>query len=461
MLPRILHSVSSCLGSLSALGKDESSQSSERSLHDDVTRGALAYVRASEPYQAGMTAAALSRETGIAEADVIKLASNENPWGMSPKAREAIIEASSGLACYPDEHALTAELAQHHQVRPEQVVLANGSDQLITTVARAFLGPGRSAVMSQYAYLDYLLATQTSGACAIEVPGRSYGYDLSAMLAAIRPDTSVVWLANPNNPTGSHIDPPDMFEFLKQVPRDVLVVLDQAYHDYLPPLLRSDPAKWLEHLPNLVVLRTFSKIHGLAGLRIGYRMASEDLASLLRSVRETFSCNTLALAAARAAIRDKAFVQDCRLRNNEGLNQLDDGLQALGLQTLPSYANFLTVPMPDAPEYSSAAALPRHHREAACAILHAGFSADLGRFARAKRAPARSAHRHPAAWTKAAKTANPGPVGSIGQPHPPRTPGVLPLTPTHHDGFDKPPRPGLHPRHQPLSTRQADHPALA
>jgi histidinol-phosphate aminotransferase len=226
---------------------------------------ALSYVRAISPYQPGKPITELAREMGLPVDKILKLASNENPLGMSPKAKKAVEAAIAGIERYPDQFDLIAKVAACTGVGQNQVVLGNGSNDVLDLIARVFLAPGRSAVFSQHAFAVYPLATLATGAELICTPAKHYGHDLEAMRAAIRPNTRIVWIANPNNPTGNFLPYPEIRAFLEVVPREVVVVLDEAYNEYLPPAERVDTADWLKDFPNLVVTRTFSKIYGLAG----------------------------------------------------------------------------------------------------------------------------------------------------------------------------------------------------
>jgi len=308
----------------------------------------LPYIRAISPYQPGKPITQLAREMGLAVEQIVKLASNENPLGMSPKARVAVTEAIAGLARYPDDFALKQALAERTGLGKECIVLGNGSNDVLDIVARVFLAPGRSAVFSQYAFAVYPLATLSAGGEAIAVPAREYGHDLTAMRAAIRPDTRIVWIANPNNPTGTFVPYAQLEAFMASVPGDVLVVLDEAYNEYLPPAERSDTTAWLARWPNLLITRTFSKIYGLAGLRVGYALAAAEVADLMNRVRQPFNCNNLALAAATAALDDEDFVARSHALNRAGMEQIVAGLQALGFPQLPSYGNFVTFRAGDA-----------------------------------------------------------------------------------------------------------------
>ncbi len=309
---------------------------------------ALAYVRAISPYQPGKPITELAREMGIPVGSIVKLASNENPLGMSPKAKQAVQAAIDGIERYPDQFELIAKVAQRCGVAQEQIVLGNGSNDVLDLIARVFLAPGRSAVFAQHAFAVYPLATLSTGAELIATPAKNYGHDLDAMLAAIRPDTRIVWIANPNNPTGNFLPYAEVRAFLEKVPAEVVVVLDEAYNEYIPPAERVDTAAWVKEFPNLVVCRTFSKIFGLAGLRVGYALASAEVAGLMNRVRQPFNVNNLALAAATAALDDEEFVLASYELNRGGMAQIVGGLEKLGLEHIPSYGNFVTFRAGDA-----------------------------------------------------------------------------------------------------------------
>lgn len=309
---------------------------------------ALSYVRAISPYQPGKPITELAREMGIPVEKIVKLASNENPLGMSPKAKRAVEAAIGGIERYPDQFDLIRAVAERTGVAQNQVVLGNGSNDVLDLIARVFLAPGRSAVFAQYAFAVYPLATLSTGAELISTPAKNYGHDLDAMRAAIRPDTRIIWIANPNNPTGTFLPYPELRAFLEAVPPDVVVVLDEAYNEYLPPSERVDTAGWIKDFPNLVVLRTFSKIFGLAGLRVGYALASVAVADLMNRIRQPFNVNNLALAAAVAALDDHLFVAESYELNRRGMEQLVAGLKRLGLEHIPSHGNFVTFKVADA-----------------------------------------------------------------------------------------------------------------
>jgi histidinol-phosphate aminotransferase len=308
----------------------------------------LSNVRAISPYQPGKPIAHVAREMGIPVENIVKLASNENPFGMSPKARAAIEAALGSLERYPDDFDLKDALASHTGLGAERIVLGNGSNDVLDLVARVFLAKGRSAVFSRHAFAVYPLATLSAGAEPILVPAKDYGHDLDAMLAAIRPDTRVVWIANPNNPTGTFLSRKEIGGFLARVPTDVAVVLDEAYNDYIPSDERFDSLEWLGDFPNLIVSRTFSKIYGMAGLRVGYGLTSPEIADLMNRIRQPFNCNNLALAGAIAALDDAAFIEKSYALNLAGKAQIEAGLKKLGIPFIPSYGNFIAIEVGDA-----------------------------------------------------------------------------------------------------------------
>jgi histidinol-phosphate aminotransferase len=313
-------------------------------------RNVLEGVRRLAPYEPGMPIEELQRRLGVAEA--VKLASNENPLGISPKVRAALERASAGpLERYPDGSGfrLKRKLAELHRIEPERITLGNGSNDILEFVARVFLGPGRAALFSRHAFAVYPIATQAQGADAVVVPAlpatsaQPYGHDLDGFAAALRPDVSVIFIANPNNPTGTWLQPGALERFLADVPAHVIVVLDEAYWHYQDPATRPDARAWLERFPNLVVARTFSKVHGLAALRVGYALSHAGVADLMNRVRQPFNNNGLALLAAEVALEDEAFVQRSVALNTAQRERLEREFKALGLIVLPSQANFLAV----------------------------------------------------------------------------------------------------------------------
>ena len=312
----------------------------------------LQYICDLSPYQPGMPIELVARKHGLDPNKIIKLASNENPLGMSPRARQAVERTLDEAHIYPDQYQLTHKLAARLGVTPEHIVLGNGSNDVLDLIARTFLDEGREAVSSRYAFAIYAIATQSVGARNIIVADKDFGHDLDAMLAAITPKTGVVWIANPNNPTGTLVPARELKQCLEKVPQEVVVVLDEAYYEYLEHEDRADSISWLKEHPNLIVVRTFSKAYGLAGLRVGYAVAAPEVAELLNRVRQPFNVNLLALSAAEAALDDEEFLARTVQTNRAGRKQLLDSLAELGLQTMPAHGNFVTVRVPNAAETS-------------------------------------------------------------------------------------------------------------
>ncbi len=308
------------------------------------------YIRAIMAYQPGKPISELAREMGIAEESIVKLASNENPLGMSVRARDAAITAIGEISRYPDggAFALKKALCARFGVEPAQLVIGNGSNDILELASQAFLAPGLSAVYSRHAFAVYPLATNARGARGIEVAAKNFGHDLDAMAAAIEPQTRVVFIANPNNPTGTFVPGAELEAFLARVPRHVLVVLDEAYTEYLAPEQRYDSIAWLARFPNLLVSRTFSKAYGLAGLRVGYAIAHPEVADLMNRVRQPFNVSSVALAAAEAALDDDEFLARSAEVNRRGMAQLVAAFRELGLEWIPSAGNFVTFKVGDA-----------------------------------------------------------------------------------------------------------------
>lgn len=316
----------------------------------DICDLAPGYIRAIAPYQPGKPISELARELGLDPDAIIKLASNENPLGVSPLAMRAMQQALADVARYPDGNGfeLKQALARRYGVDMSRIVLGNGSNDVLELAARAFLTPGLEAIYSQHAFAVYPLATQAVGATGVEVPARDFAHDLGAMLKAVSPCTRLVFLANPNNPTGTLIRSADLLAFLLAVPSRVVVVLDEAYNEYLPGELMADSMGWLKRFPNLIVTRTFSKAYGLAGLRVGYAFADAGVADLMNRVRQPFNVNSISLAAATAALDDREFVQRGFELNQSGMRRITQGLAQLGLSYIPSFGNFVSFRMDDA-----------------------------------------------------------------------------------------------------------------
>jgi histidinol-phosphate aminotransferase len=293
------------------------------------------------PYQAGKPIDELKRELGLT--DIVKLASNENPLGCSPHALHAMHAALAEVGRYPDGNGFVLKQTIHalFAVDVNQITLGNGSNDILELVARTFLAAGNSAIYSQHAFAVYPLVVQAVGAVGIEVPAKDFGHDLPAMAKAVRDDTRVIFIANPNNPTGTWFAEDEFAAFMRQIPCNVLVVLDEAYVEYFPE--HFDSLKFLQKHSNLLISRTLSKAYGLASLRVGFGLASADVSDLLNRVRQPFNVNALALAAASAALQDTDFVEQSRHMNRTGMAQLEAGLRELHLTWIPSHANFLSI----------------------------------------------------------------------------------------------------------------------
>ena len=306
---------------------------------------ALDYVRAIAPYIPGKPIEDLAREFGLPPGQIVKLASNENPMGPPASALQAMRAALGECGRYPDGNAfaLKAHLAARLDVPQSWLTVGSGSNDILEMAAAAMLAPGRSCVYSQYSFAVYALATQARGARAIVVAAQDYGHDLARMARAIEADTRLVYIANPNNPTGTFAPAEALAGFLAAVDPGVAVVLDEAYNEYLPPALRYDAIAWVRRHPNLLVARTFSKAYGLAGLRVGYGVAQAPLSDLLNRVRMPFNVSTLAQAAACAAWEDRDFLQRSYELNRAGLETMSAALQGMGLEVVPSHANFVLV----------------------------------------------------------------------------------------------------------------------
>ncbi|HQR51066.1 MAG TPA: histidinol-phosphate transaminase [Methylophilaceae bacterium] len=308
------------------------------------------YVRSIAPYQPGKPISELARELGLQESSIVKLASNENPLGVSPKAKIAMRAALEDVALYPDGNgfALKDAIKRKLGVGHDRIVLGNGSNDVLELAARAFLAPSLEAVYSQHAFAVYPLVTQAIGATGICTPARDFGHDLAAMRAAVAPKTRLLFIANPNNPTGTLLDKTELHAFLGDLPRDVLVVLDEAYDEYLADDLKSDSIAWLQEFDNLIVTRTLSKAYGLAGLRVGFALAHPQVADMMNRVRQPFNVNSVAQAAALAALADDDFVRRSRDLNDAGMAQVTSGFAHLGLNYIPSFGNFVSVCVGDA-----------------------------------------------------------------------------------------------------------------
>jgi len=311
---------------------------------------APAYVRELAQYVPGKSIEDVARDLHLDPKSIVKLASNENPRGPSPGVIEAIGAAAAEATRYPDGNgfALKAVLSQRLGVDPAQIVLGNGSNDILELATQAYLRPGDEAIYAAHAFAVYPLATRARGAIGVEVPARDYGHDLTRMRAAVTPRTRIVFVANPNNPTGTFVPAAELLAFVASVPPEILVVLDEAYNEYLEPADRCDSVGWIAKHPNLLVSRTFSKAYGLAALRIGYGLMDAGVADMLNRVRQPFNVNALAQAAAIAALADADYVDKSRALNRAGLAQLAAGFAALGVASLPSHGNFVLAKVGDA-----------------------------------------------------------------------------------------------------------------
>ena len=309
----------------------------------DLLQLAVPGVRGLLPYQPGKPLAELEREYGVCNA--IKLASNENPLGPSPKALAAVAGLLPELARYPDGggFALKHALSEKLQVTAANIILGNGSNDILEFAARVFVNPNDEVIFSAHAFAIYSIVTQAVGGRAVVIPAHHWGHDLSAMQRAINPATRLIFIANPNNPTGTWLKQAALQDFLQAVPERVMVVLDEAYFDYVEEPDYANGMALLRDYPNLIVTRTFSKAYGLAGLRVGYGVCNDRVADLLNRVRQPFNVNSLALVAATAALDDDEHLQRARALNSAGMRQLIAGFRELRLEYIPSVGNFICV----------------------------------------------------------------------------------------------------------------------
>ncbi len=300
-------------------------------------------VQGLSPYQPGKPLAELEREYGIRGA--VKLASNENPLGPSPKALAAARAALDDIQRYPDGNGfvLKQALARHLGVDAAQITIGNGSNDILEFAARAFATATHEVVFSEHAFAVYPIVTQAVGARAVITPASAWRHDLNAMRAAINARTRLVFIANPNNPTGTWLTAKELEAFILNVPRHVIVVVDEAYFEYVEEPAYASMLALVARCPNLLVTRTFSKAYGLAGLRVGYSISTPEVADVLNRVRQPFNVNSIALAAATAALADPDHVRDAVVLNRDGMRQITDGAKQLGLPVIPSAGNFVCV----------------------------------------------------------------------------------------------------------------------
>jgi len=298
------------------------------------------------PYEPGKSTEDIERELGLT--GVVKLASNESPLGPSPKAADACREMANGTHLYPDNdsHTLKAELSRKHAIPETSLVIGNGSTQLIELIANVFLDKDSEAIYSEYAFIYYAISVTARGAKGVMTPAKDWGHDLEAMAAAITDKTKVIFLANPNNPTGTWFEQSHLNDFMQKVPEQVLVVLDEAYIDYQAAENLPDSIVLRNQYENLIITRTFSKAYGLGGLRLGYAIAPEQIANILNRYRAPFSINALAEKAAVASLHDSEHLQTSCQVNQEGMQQITQGLKNLAVDYIPSAGNFVTIRSP-------------------------------------------------------------------------------------------------------------------
>ncbi len=302
---------------------------------------ALACVNQLQPYVPGKPIEELERQYGVK--NIVKLASNENPLGPSEAVLAAIAKATKDLTRYPDGNGfiLKSALAKKYQVELTQITLGNGSNDVLEIIARTFVSPADEVLYSQHAFAVYPIVTQAIGAKGVIAPARDYGHDLQAMSTLISERTKLIFIANPNNPTGTSLDADELEQFVAQVPLTTLVVIDEAYVEYGDS--DADTISWLAKYPNLIVTRTFSKAYGLASLRVGFALSHPEVADLLNRIRQPFNVNSLALEAATAALNDDAYLAATKKLNDQGMAQFINGFNTMGLSYIPSKGNFITV----------------------------------------------------------------------------------------------------------------------
>ncbi len=302
---------------------------------------ALPSISKLQPYQPGKPISELERELGLT--DIVKLASNENPLGPSPAVLAAIAKASLAVTLYPDGNgfALKAALANFYDVDAAQITLGNGSNDVLEIIARAFVSPSDEVLFSEHAFAVYPLVTQAIGATAVIAPAKDFAHDLAAIAERISDKTKVIFIANPNNPTGTYLPSDELEAFIAGVPKHTIVVLDEAYVEYGDD--GNDSLNWLTRYSNLIITRTFSKAYGLAGLRVGYGLSHPEVADVLNRIRQPFNVNSIALAAAEAALADQDYITRSKINNDAGMTQIRGALADLELEAIPSRGNFITV----------------------------------------------------------------------------------------------------------------------
>jgi histidinol-phosphate aminotransferase len=315
----------------------------------DFSKLAVSGVQGLQPYQPGKPIDELAREFNLNPKDIVKLASNENPMGPSQKALDAIKAGLVDLTRYPDGNGFELKTTLSHKlgVKTSQITLGNGSSDILEFIVKCFVSGGDEVIVSQHAFAIYGLLTKMAGGNCVQVPAKNWGHDLEAMAGAVTEKTKIIFVTNPNNPTGTWNTKKQLTSFLQKVPSHVLVLLDEAYFEYVDKTDYPSGIDYLEEYPNLVVTRTFSKAYGLASLRVGYGVCSEDLADLLNRVRPPFNVNSLALAAAVACLKDEGFARLSKELNDQGMSQLQAGLDQINVGWIPSVGNFICFAAPN------------------------------------------------------------------------------------------------------------------
>jgi histidinol-phosphate aminotransferase len=305
------------------------------------------FLKKIEPYKPGRPIEEVARELKL-KGEIIKLASNENPLGPSPLALQALKKAFKESSLYPDDNCFyfKKKLAERLKVEPENIFVANGSVEILPLAALAYLGPEHSAVGSAGAFIWFKIAVHIAGGRLIEAPMKNYTHDLKAVLAAVGDETRLIYIANPNNPTGTRVTKDEVEDFFEKVPEHILVIMDEAYYEYIDDPDYPDSFKYLRQGKNILILRTFSKIYGLAGVRLGYGVASPEIISSLTKLRISFNVNRLSQIAGTAALDDHGHVRRGKASNDAGKAYLYDAYRKLGVFYLPTYANFIFVDFP-------------------------------------------------------------------------------------------------------------------
>ena len=307
------------------------------------------YISDIEPYQGGKPIKEVAREIGIPESKIIKLASNENPLGISPRAQEAIKNVLEEGSRYPDGNGyyLKQEISEKFSIDSNRIILGNGSNDILEIAARTILSPGDEVIYSEHAFAVYEIVTKSNGAVGIVAPAEDYCHNLQNFLSLITNKTKLIFIANPNNPTGTLIDKLTLKNFISQVPGNILVVLDEAYDEYLDDDMKSVAFSWLAEYKNILISRSFSKAYGLAGLRVGYGVGSINLVELMNRVRQPFNVNHFAQVAAIESLKDNEFIEKSRAINNHGLKLISNAFKGLSIEYIPSYGNFISFKLQD------------------------------------------------------------------------------------------------------------------